>query len=295
MVAEAKPGRARTLREIVDGNEAVFAPAALNPLMAQLAEAAGFRALYLSGGSLGWLLGITEANITLNDMIDAGLQIRTVSSLPLILDAAGGWGDPMHLHRTIAMSERVGFSGIEIEDQILPKRAHHHVDRDRITSCEAMEAKIREAVAAKSDPDFIVIARTDAAKTDGIDEAMRRGERYRKAGADMLFIYTRSAAEMRMVGERFAPPLMIFAPRDGTGALELSDEELAVLGYRIVGVPVLPLLAMHRALRQTYEALATRRLDPAFAGSGAESEMKAVHRTVGLEKLLEIERRTVEV
>jgi methylisocitrate lyase len=249
----------------------------------------------LSGGSLGWLMGITEANITLHDMVQAGIDIRTVCPLPLILDAAGGWGDPMHLHRTIAMAERAGFSAIEIEDQYLPKRAHHHIDHDRLIPADMMEAKIREAVAAREDPNFVIIGRTDAAKTDSIDEAMRRGERYRRAGADMLFIYTRSAEEMRIVGERFAPPLMIFAPRDGTGALKLSMTELAALGYRVVGVPVLPLLSLHRALRQTYEKLAAFELDPALGDSGAEPEMKAVHQTVDLERLLEIERRTVEI
>jgi methylisocitrate lyase len=284
-----------TLRSIIDGNSAVVAPAALNPLMAKLAESAGFRALYLSGGSLGWLMGITEANLTLNDMIRAGIDIRTVCSLPLILDAAGGWGDPMHLHRTIAMAERAGFSGIEIEDQYLPKRAHHHIDHDRIIPAEAMEAKIRESVAAREDKNFVIIARTDAAKTDSIDEAMRRAERYRRAGADMLFVYTRSAEEARIVGKRFAPPLMIFAPRDGTGALKLSIDEYSALGYRIIGVPALPLLTLHRALRQTYEKLARFELDPALGTEGAEPEMQAVHRTVGLERLLEIERRTLDL
>ncbi len=284
-----------TFRSIIAGNDAIVAPAALNPLMAKLAEAAGFRALYLSGGSLGWLMGITEANLTLNDMIHAGIDIRTVCALPLILDAAGGWGDPMHLHRTIAMAERAGFSAIEIEDQYLPKRAHHHIDHDRIIPAEMMEAKIREAVAARRDGDFVIIARTDAAKTDSLDEAMRRGERYRRAGADMLFIYTRSAEEMRIVGERFAPPHMIFAPRDGTGALNFSLDELSALGYRVIGVPVLPLLSLHRALRQTYEKLARFELDPALGTDGAEREMKAVHKTVDLERLLEIERRTVDL
>jgi methylisocitrate lyase len=158
-----------------------------------------------------------------------------------------------------------------------------------------MEAKIREAVAARRDADFVIIGRTDAAKTDGIDEAMRRGERYRRAGADMLFIYTRNADEMRVVGERFAPPLMIFAPRDGTGALTLSLNDLSALGYRVIGVPVLPLLTLHHALRQTYEKLARFELDPALGTAGAEAEMKAVHKTVDLERLLEVERRTSDL
>ena len=283
-----------TLRSLLRGSEALIAPAALNPMMAKLAEAAGFRILYLSGGSLGWLLGITEANLTLNDMADAGTAIRAISTLPLIMDAAGGWGDPMHLHRTIALAERAGFSAIEIEDQLLPKRAHHHIDHDRLIPMDVMEKKIRESIAARQDPEFVIIARTDATKTDDLDEALRRAEAYKRAGADVLFVYARKAEELRAIGERFGPPLMTFAPRDGTGKLPLSLTELGRLGYRIVGVPQMPLLAIHKAVRETYAHLARCEADPAFPG-GSEPEMQLVHRTVDLEKLLEIERRTVDV
>jgi 2-methylisocitrate lyase-like PEP mutase family enzyme len=157
-----QPMTSETLRSIIDGDSAVVAPGAFTPLMAQQAKAAGFRALYLSGGAIGWLPGVTEANVTLNDMISVGVDIRAVSDLPLILDAAGGWNDPMHLHRTIALAERAGFGGVEIEDQILPKRAHHHIDRNYLIPSDAMEAKIREAVSARKDDDFVIIARTDA-------------------------------------------------------------------------------------------------------------------------------------
>jgi 2-methylisocitrate lyase-like PEP mutase family enzyme len=285
-----------TLREILAGSDAVIAPAALNPMMAKLAEAAGFRALYLSGGSLGWLKCVTEATLSLNEMCDAGAEIRAVSTLPLILDAAGGWGDPMHMHRTIAMAERAGFSAIEIEDVVLPKRAHHHIGTEHVIAQELMEAKIREAVAARTDPHFVIIARTDSMRTHGIEHAIERAKGFRRAGADVLFVWTHSGEQMRQVGEALGAggPLMIFAERDGTGALKLPLPELGKLGYRIVGVPILPLLSMHRALKQTYAALAECKLDTAFGAGGAEAEMKAVYETVGLEKLLEIERRTVE-
>ena len=109
------------------GPRPVVAPNVFNALTARLAEAAGFQALYLGGGPLGYLKCITEANISLPEMVDVGIEIRTTSRLPLVLDGTCGWGDPMHMHRTIAMSEAAGFAGIEIEDQPLPKRAHHHI------------------------------------------------------------------------------------------------------------------------------------------------------------------------
>jgi 2-methylisocitrate lyase-like PEP mutase family enzyme len=265
-------------------------------MMAKLAEAAGFRALYLSGGSLGWLKCVTEATLSLTEMIDAGIDIRAECKLPLILDAAGGWGDPMHLHRTIKLAECAGFSAIEIEDVVLPKRAHHHIGQDHVVPQEFMEAKIREAVAARTDPNFVIIARTDSVKTHGIDEALKRAAGFRSAGADVIFVWTRSGADMRAVGESLGAggPLMVFADRDGTGAMQVPLAELGQLGYRIIGVPILPLLSMHRALRQTYAALAANELDPAFGPSGAEGELKSVFSTVDLEGLLAVERRTVE-
>src|ERR1700712_2289762 len=115
-----------SLRTLLEGPGTTVAPLVLNGMMAKLAEQAGFNALYLGGGAMGYLTTVTEANLSLTDMVQAGLGITSVCHLPLILDGACGWGDPMHIHRTIGMAEASGFAGIEIEDQILPKRAHHH-------------------------------------------------------------------------------------------------------------------------------------------------------------------------
>src|ERR1700722_8801744 len=156
-------------RKLIAGSEPVFAPLVFNPISAMLAEAAGFKALYLGGGSMGYIKGGTEAQLSLTEMAQAALDIRTVCPLPLILDGACGWGDPMHVNRTIRMSEAAGFSAIEIEDQILPKRAHHHIGVENIIPAEAMADKVKEAVAARSDPDFVIIARTNAARMNGID------------------------------------------------------------------------------------------------------------------------------
>jgi methylisocitrate lyase len=262
-------------------------------MMARLAEAAGFRALYLSGGSLGWLKCVTEANLALAEMVQVGIDIRTVCKLPLILDAAGGWGDPMHMHRTVAMAE-IAFDGIEIEDQLLPKRAHHHIGIEHTIPQEMMVAKIAEAVAARTDPDLVIIARTDAGRTHDIDEALRRAEAYGKAGADMLFVYSHNPDELRRIGERLPPPLMMFAPADGLARFPLSARDLAGLGFRIAAAPVPAYAAMHKAVRQSFAALARGEPDPLLGPGGAAAEMKLAQGTAELEKLLEIERRTTE-
>ena len=142
------------LNELVRGNDLVVAPVALNPIMARLAEEAGFKAIYMSGGSLGWYKCVTEANITLPEMAQFALDIRAACKLPIVLDAGGGWGDPMHMHRTIALSQAAGFAAIEIEDQVLPRRVEHHVGIEHLVPTEFMVEKVKAAVAARTDPEF---------------------------------------------------------------------------------------------------------------------------------------------
>ena len=204
-----------TFRELIAGDELIVAPCALNPIMARIAEDAGFKAVYMSGGSLGWLKCVTEANLTLPEMAEIAVDMRAVCQLPIILDAGGGWGDPMHVHRTIALSEAAGFAAIEIEDQLLPRRVEHHVGIDHLVPTELMVDKVKEALAARTDPNLVIIARTNARRIHGLDDALRRAEAFKKAGADMLFVHTRNADEMRIVAERLPAPLMTFAPLDG--------------------------------------------------------------------------------
>src|SRR4051812_25308135 len=140
------------LKELIRGNDLIVAPVALNPMMARLAEAAGFKAVYMSGGSLGWYKCVTEANITLPEMAQVAMDMRAACKLPIILDAGGGWGDPMHVHRTIALTEAAGFEAIEIEDQLLPRRVEHHVGIEHLVPTEFMLKKLEEALAARTDP-----------------------------------------------------------------------------------------------------------------------------------------------
>src|SRR6266481_4090085 len=244
------------------GNELIVAPVALNPIMARLAEEAGFKALYLSGGSLGWLKCVTEANLALPELAAVALDRRAVCQLPIVLDAGGGWGDPVHVHRTIALSQAAGFAAIEIEDQLLPRRVEHHVGIEHLVPTEFMVEKVKAAIAARTDPDLLIVARTNARRLYGLDEALRRGEAFKQAGADMLFVFTRNAEEMRTVGERLPPPLMIFAPPDGFADFPLSQRELADLGFRIAASSGTAFAAMVKAVRQSFHCLAQGTIDP---------------------------------
>ncbi|MFT8243452.1 isocitrate lyase/PEP mutase family protein [Roseomonas sp. BN140053] len=282
-----------SLRSLLDRPELLVAPVALNPIMARLAEQAGFKSLYLSGGSLGWLKCVTEANLTLTEMVDVALEMRSASALPIILDAGGGWGDPVHLHRTVALSEAAGIQAIEIEDQLLPRRVHHHVGIEHLVPTEFMVNRIREAVAARRNPDFLVIGRTNARRVHDLDETLRRGEAFKKAGADMLFLYTRNPDDLRIIGERLPAPLMLFAPEEGFAEFALSAADLAGLGYRVAASPGSVFAAMFKAMRLAYRHLADGTPDPFLGAKEASREMKAAQAVTGLERLLEIEKRTM--
>lgn len=283
-----------TLTEMIQGPELIVAPVALNPMMARLAQDCGYKAVYLSGGSLGWLKCVTEANLNLTDMVELGIDIRGATKIPIVLDAGGGWGEPVHIHRTVAMCEVAGFAAIEIEDQYLPRRVQHHIGEENLIPPESMVHKIKEAVAARTDPNMIIVGRTNAQRLYGLDEALRRGEMYHRAGADMLFIHSRKPDELRRIGERLPGPLMMFAPEDGFANFEMSPADLAKLGFRLAASSGTAFAAMYKAIRQSYECLARNELDPFLGAGGAVKEMKRAHETTGLAKLLEIEKRTTE-
>ena len=283
-----------TLKQLMAGNELVVAPLALNPLMARMAEEAGFKAVYLSGGSLGWYKGVTEAGLSLTEMVQVALDIRTVCPIPVVLDAGGGFGDPVHMHRTVAMSEAAGIQCIEIEDQLLPRRVEHHVGIDNLVTPQIAADRIREAVAARTNPDTVIVGRTNAIRVGGMDDALRRAEAMKKAGADMLFVWGRKPEDMRHIAERLPAPLMTFAPPDGFSTFPISKAELVKMGYRLMASSGSAFAAMVKAVRGSYEALAQDRPDDFMGPGGVERWMKEAHKVTGLERMLEIERRTMK-
>lgn len=281
------------IHDLLEGKVACLAPAVFNPLSAKLAQQAGFKVLYLGGGPLGYIKTVLEANLGLTQMIQAGIEIRAACDLPLILDGTCGWGDPMHVGFSVRAAETAGFCAIEIEDQMLPKRAHHHIGIEHMIAQELMVEKVREAVRARSERQFVIIARTNGVRASNMDDALRRASAYREAGADVLYISPRTPEEMRFVGERLGPPLMFSLPGDGAQDLGLSVEELGALGYRLLSVTT-PALWFHRAMQQGYQALAAGESVSVLAGTSRKAEQDALHETLGLDRLLALEKATVE-
>ncbi len=283
-----------TLREMIAGPEPVLAPLVLNPLMARLAENAGFRALYLGGGATGYMKVCLEANLTLTEMCQTAIEIGAVTPLPLIFDAAAGFGDPMHMRRTIAMSEAAGFQAIEIEDQWLPKRAHHHIGLEHMVEKEIMAAKVAEAVRARRGTDLLIVARTNAVRASNMDDALSRAEAYREAGADMLLLSPRNADEARFIAERLGGPLMYLASPGGMADIGIGAQEMADMGWKLIADPQTQLLALYETSRRLYAEMASAFASAAHPPKGWLALQNQLHDDIDLETLLDIERRTVE-
>lgn len=283
-----------SLRPLLASGRPICAPLVLNPMMAMMADKAGFDALYLGGGATGYAKALLEANLNVSEMCAAGTEIAAVSTRPLILDGATGFGDPMHMHRTIPMVETAGFAAIEIEDQLIPKRAHHHIGVERMIEPELMAAKVKEACSARRSDDFLIIARTNAVRNTGIEDAIKRLELYKKAGADVLLGSPRDAEEARFLGERLPAPLMYLCSPGGLAAIGLTKEEMAGLGWQILADPGTGLFAAYETWRNLYAEMAdgfkiTSR--PHTDWRELEHEM---HEAIDLPKLIAVEKRTVE-
>jgi 2-methylisocitrate lyase-like PEP mutase family enzyme len=286
------------IRDLTDAAAPIRAPLVLNPLMAKLAEKAGFEAVYLGGGGLGYQKVFLEANLSLTEVAHAGLEISSATSLPILADVACGWGDPMHVYRSVKLLEASGFAGMELEDQLFPKRAHHHVGKDHAIPPEEMEAKIRAAVQARRDPDFVIIARTDAARRGKVDEALQRCEAYRAAGADVLLPapgFT-DPEVISAMAERLGPPLMFLTPPGGLAEVGMTLEELHAVGFRIVVDAFTLHMLVYEVLKAGYDELANNgfAIRPDRTQADWYALVDDMHGVIDLETLLEIERNTVE-
>jgi methylisocitrate lyase len=231
----------------------IQAPGVFNALVARMAERLGFRAIYLSGGALSAAAGVPDVGLlTLNDFVEQARSVAQATSLPLISDADTGFGEALNVERTVRLFEAAGAAGIHLEDQQMPKRCGHLSGKSLIEP-KAMAAKVRAAAAARRDPDFVVIARTDARGVHGFDEAVRRARLYREAGADVIFPEAlENADEFARFAREVPGPLLANMTEFGKSPL-LDFDVLAGLGYRIV---IYPLTAFRSALRAAHDTLA---------------------------------------
>jgi 2,3-dimethylmalate lyase len=247
-----RPGGAARLRALLDSGETVVAPGAFDPLAARLVEEAGFPAVYMTGfGTSAALIGRPDVGLlTMTEMADNAARIAACVDIPVIADADTGYGNPLNVIRTVGAYEAAGVAGIHLEDQVAPKKCGHMEGKQVIPAAE-MAQKIRAAVEARAQPEFVIIARTDARAVEGLDGALERGRRYREAGADALFVEAvTSEAEAEAVARAFPGVPLLFNWAEGGKTPPIGLDRLTELGYRIVIFPISTLLAATGAMRR---------------------------------------------
>lgn len=264
------PASPRMLRDLLARPEPLVAPGAYDALSARMVEAAGFECVYMTGfGTAASVLGRPDVGLlTGSEMVDNARRIVGAVGVPVVADADTGYGNPLNVIRTVSDYERAGVAGIHLEDQVMPKRCGHFGGKVVVPQ-EDMVAKIKAAVTARSDPDFVLIARTDARAANDMDDALRRAAAYLEAGADMLFVEApQSDAEVERVAREFDGVPLLFNWVEGGRTPPVSLPRLRELGFRLILFPVGPLLSAAGAVRSYLESLrggddaAHRPLDP---------------------------------
>jgi len=281
----------RRLRELLDGPELVVAPGAYDGLSARLIAQAGFSLVYMTGfGTAASVLGQPDVGLlTMSEMVGRAAALTAViGDLPLIADADTGYGNPINVRRTIREYEHAGVAGLHIEDQVWPKKCGH-MEGKQVIPMDEMVQKIRAAVDARQDPDFVIIARTDANAVNGLEDALLRGQAYREAGADAIFIEApRSIAELQAIKQTFPDvPLLYNWAESGKTPL-LSLDEIHTLGFKLVIFPVSMLFAATHAMLELLELLKRGETPSAFAEHMVT--FSQFTQNIGLPEIQELER-----
>jgi 2,3-dimethylmalate lyase len=241
------------LRSRLASKELLVAPGVFDGISAKIADQMDFEALYMTGyGTVASHLGLPDAGIaTYTDMVGRVAVIAKGTKTPLIADGDTGYGGLLNVQHSVRGYEAAGAIAIQLEDQEFPKKCGHMLGR-RVVPIDDMVDKIKVAVSSRDDGNFLIIARTDARTTLGLDEALRRADAYAKAGADILFVESpESIEEMRTIGQTFDRPLVANMVEGGRTPV-VDKKTLEELGYAIAIFPAFGFLAAGEALRQVY-------------------------------------------
>ena len=286
-----RPGGAARLRALLESGQTIVAPGAFDPLAARLVEEAGFPAVYMTGfGTSAALIGRPDVGLlTMTEMAASAGRIADCVDIPVIADADTGYGNALNVIRTVGAYEAAGVAGIHIEDQVAPKKCGH-MEGKLVIGAEEMAAKVRAAVEARAQPEFVIIARTDARAVEGLERALARARMYREAGADVLFIEALvSEAEVEEVARAFPGVPLLFNWAEGGKTPPVSLARLTELGYRIVIFPISTLLAATAAMRAILREIAASGT-PAAALAGLPTFGDFVD-FIGLPQVRETEQR----
>lgn len=275
------------LRELLSRPGIIRSLGAHDVLTALIVEQAGFETVFIGGfGTSASMLGLPDLNLlTMTEMAEAVRRMAARISIPVIADGDTGHGDLHNVQRTVEAFQSAGAAGILLEDQVMPKRCGHFAHKQVIATDE-MVLKIKAAVRAKSDPNFVIFARTDARQMNGLDDAIERVNRCCDAGADIAFIEApQSRAELEEIPKRVKYPLFVNMLSGGVTPI-LPVSELAQLGYKIVVCPIESLMVCARAMRDLCETWKTaERVDKLAIDAMSFDDVKKL---LGVEKFLNV-------
>lgn len=259
----------RTLRRLLAAPDMLVAPGAYDGITARLIEQAGFSAVYMTGAGTAAAFGLPDYGLlTMTEMVGNAARMARATALPLIADADTGYGTELNVVRTVQEHERAGTAGIHVEDQVSPKRCGH-LDGKALVTPDEFLAKIRAAVATRRDPDFVVIARTDARSVTGLDDAVARANAALEAGADMAFVESpQTLEEVQAIPRLVRGPCLLNVVWGGkTPQVAMGDAQ--AMGYRMAILPGVLLKTIYGACDAALAALrdTQRHPTPLFDGS----------------------------
>ncbi|OWU86744.1 carboxyvinyl-carboxyphosphonate phosphorylmutase [Oceanicola sp. 22II-s10i] len=248
-------GRRRLLRGLVDERSAVLLPGAPNAMTARIVEAIGYRAVYLTGAGLtNMSLGLPDLGlVTANEVVEATARLSDVCSLPLIVDMDTGFGNALNAYHTVRKLERAGAAGIQIEDQVFPKKCGHFSGK-AVVPIDEMLGKLRACLDAREDENTMIMARTDARAVEGFDAAMERAHRMIEAGADIIFVEApETVEEVRAIAALPAPGVVNLVVGGKTPMMGL--DQLRETGFSMVLYANAALQASIRAIQEVLGTL----------------------------------------
>ncbi|MGQ9693772.1 MAG: isocitrate lyase/PEP mutase family protein [Thermodesulfobacteriota bacterium] len=283
--------RTAILRELLREEKILLMPGCFNACSARLIEQAGFKAIYISGAAVaGNFIGYPDIGLaTMTEVLENARNIVQVTTLPIICDADTGFGNPINMMRTVREFEAAGVAGIQIEDQVMPKKCGHTEGKMLISKAEMIQ-KIKAAVDARLDPDFLLVVRTDAIAVTGLEEAIERAQAYQEAGGDIIFVEApRTIEEMRKITEAVKGCHLANMVEGGGKTPILSLDELSDLGYKVVIYPVSTWMASIKAMQEVLKILKEEGTTSRFTSRMVS--FQEMFEVVGRSKFIELEKK----
>lgn len=286
---------AARFRELLARPGIISQPVVYDALTARIAEDLGFEAIGLGGYAMGAHLATSEPLLSLEDIATITRYVALASRLPVMVDAGAGYGEPVHVMHTVKVLEHAGAASMHIEDQIFPKRVHYHKGVEHVIPIEDMVTKLKAAVRARRDPDFAIVARTDAMRTDDYAEGIRRARAYMDAGADLVMMFPNNEEETRRAPEDLPGVPLVYVNSEGNrlqrGVFATADLER--WGWKVASDAITTVNVVARAVRDVLTELRQN------GRTGLKQDemipvRKFIEDTIGLDRYYAIEEATVE-